>query len=350
VHDAAEILRPLILADDPAARIRLVAEELAPGGFKVVPSPEGTALLVRGDATLALSGHLDVVPLGGGWDHEQAAVSDGRVWGRGASDMLGSVACFAAAAARTTEPVAILLSTDEETTMAGAKLLRESRALRGYDAILVGEPTDFEIGVAQKGVMWLRVRVRGTSAHASMPHGGVNAIESASRAVLRLRDLPFPDREERERFGPAGQVTLSVDRILGGDAVNVVPSECTFEVDVRYPPAMNPKEILDLIDETIRKSAEVHSLEVFSHHVAFEARPHSNLGQALRRAIGSGGQTPEVLLPYGTEACQYQATDADVVVFGPGERLLAHTNRESIALDDLRRGTEVFARLIEAAA
>ncbi|HWH08635.1 MAG TPA: M20/M25/M40 family metallo-hydrolase, partial [Candidatus Thermoplasmatota archaeon] len=126
--DPAPLLSDLLRAarHGPEAVLVRVAEAL-PGFARRDAGPPTAALLVRGAPRVLLSGHVDVVPAGAGWtrDPHGGEVAEGRVWGRGACDMLGSVACFVAAARRAPDaPCGILLTTDEETGMAAA-----SRAL-----------------------------------------------------------------------------------------------------------------------------------------------------------------------------------------------------------------------------
>lgn len=324
----------------PAAR-RLLAE----CGLDVVEVPGTRAIVARrGSPRLCFAGHVDVVPTGDGWQRAPGDVADGRVWGRGASDMLGSVACWIALARTTTLPFAVALTTDEETRMGDAEALVASGLLSPYEAIVVGEPTDLEIGVAEKGVLWVRATVAGRAAHASMPAEGINAIEAASRAILRLKDLELPGRH-----ASLGAPTISVDRIAGGAAVNVVPESCTFEVDIRYLPGVPSERIVELVDSTIQRAVDVHKLEVMSHHPPFEARDGSRLVAAAEAAVKAAGRSPRrVGLPYGTEASRYVQLGNDLVILGCGERALAHTNREAIRVEDLEAGLRAYRALAEA--
>ncbi|MHB8586983.1 MAG: M20/M25/M40 family metallo-hydrolase [Thermoplasmatota archaeon] len=345
---ASEILRDLLHAGPhPTDTLACARRFLSTHGFREETSPAGTTVAVRGRPTLAFCGHLDVVPPGEGWEHAHGAEEKGRIWGRGTSDMLGSVAAWLWGVAGSTQlPCATVLTTDEETTMGGARELAAAGALARFDALLIGEPTDFEIGIAEKGVLWLRATVQGRAAHASMPEEGVNAIEAAARAILRLRDLEVPGVHPL-----LGRPTLSVDTIQGGSAANVVPEQCSFDCDIRYLPPIEGERVIELVDATIQKAVDVHKLEVLGHHPAFETRRPSRLLAEAEAAVAAAGREARAVgLPYGTEASRYGPLGKDIIILGPGERRLAHTNRESIALADLEAATQIYRALAEARA
>lgn len=347
-----EILRSLIAAGrDPTGReaLAVARAHLERAGLEVTALDDAGALVARTgpDATLLLSGHVDVVPAGTGWtrDPHGGEIADNRLWGRGACDMLGSVACFLKLAYdRPDLPFAIALTSDEETGMKGAEALVARGALAGITAAVVGEPTDFEIGVAEKGVLWVRLTANGVSAHASMPEKGKNAIALLVTALARAHDA---------KLGPRhlllGAPTVSVGRLEGGVAVNVVPATATAEVDIRYCPPQTLEGILQSLEEAIASTGAPVTLEVMSHHAPFEANPASALGKAAERALRmTRSQSPRAVgLPYGTEASKFVALGLDLVILGPGERALAHTNGESIALQDLEDGYTLYRTLAE---
>jgi acetylornithine deacetylase/succinyl-diaminopimelate desuccinylase-like protein len=177
-----------------------------------------------------------------------------------------------------------------------------------------------------------------------MPEEGVNAIEAASRAILRVRDLEIPGTHAL-----LGRPTVSIDTIAGGSAVNVVAAECRFEIDLRYVPGTDWTVARDLVDATIQKAVDVHALEVLGHHPAFESRRGSPLAAAALEAVAGAGLPASALgLPYGTEACRYALAEKDIVVLGPGERRLTHTTDESIRVADLDAGARIYRALAEA--
>lgn len=328
------------------APLAFCEERLAKAGASIARVGPPAAFVARraGDARppLLLSGHVDVVPSGDGWALPPfgATLSEGRLWGRGASDMLASVACFVRLfEERPDLPLAIALTSDEETGMKGADLLVAAGVLGGARGVIVGEPTDFEVGVAEKGVLWARLVARGRAAHASMPEVGENAAEKLIAAWSRVARMPLPGSEHPL----LGRATRSLDVLRAGLAVNAVPDRAEGEVDFRYLPGTSPESLVRALEALAAPDATV---EVLSSHPPFESDPSGPLALAARRAVAEvrGVDRPGVGLPYGTEACKLAAL-APCIVLGPGERALAHTNRESVALRDLADGYAVLERV-----
>lgn len=294
-------------------------------------------LWARGAPRLALSGHVDVVPVGEGWqrDPHGGELAEDRVWGRGASDMLAGVAAFAAAASRTRAPCAILLTTDEETTMVAARHAIDEGLLRGVEAVVVGEPTNLDVGIAEKGVLWLRLTTRGRNAHGSMPELGDNAAERLVRALHRIGGLRWEGQHPL-----LGKPTLNLGTLRSGEAVNQVPASATADLDLRYLPGTRSA---DVIERLVRAAEEPVEVEVRSDHEPFEIAPDARLAHVAAQAAG----TRALGLPYGTEASKYAPAGIPCVILGPGEPGLAHTNRESVRVDVLQRSVDVYARLLE---
>lgn len=341
--DPAPLLRDLIRAarDGPAATLAVAQAALAPLGFEArrTRGEPAAVLLARGAPRVLLSGHVDVVPAGAGWTRDPfgGEAAEGRVWGRGACDMLGSVACFVAAAARAPRaPCGILLTTDEETGMLAATRALDEGLLAGVDGVVVGEPTALQVGIAEKGVLWVRVEAGGRTAHGSMPELGDNAVDRLVRVLSRL-DAPAGHHPL------LGKPTLSVNRVGGGEAVNQVPAEAWAEVDVRYlPGGASP---MDLLGRALEDKA---TLRVLSSHAPFEVAPDAPLVRAAVEAARAAGREGRTLgLPYGTEASKYAPAGIPTVILGPGEPGLAHTARESIALEDLEAGARCYQHLLE---
>jgi succinyl-diaminopimelate desuccinylase len=192
--------------------------------------------------TVVLHGHLDVVP---GFPQQfQPRVDGDRLYGRGAYDMKGGLAGMMCAArdlaAQDAVRVHFVCVCDEEADSLearGSDYLVE----KGYvgDFAITGEPTDLHIGVQSKGVLALRITVRGTSAHGATPWLGDNAVLKAIDVFRRISALPFA-RESSELFE---RPSISLGRVHGGDAFNKVPDCCVIDVDIRYLPGQDPHAI-----------------------------------------------------------------------------------------------------------
>lgn len=341
------LLQSLIRAarDGPEAVLARVDEVLEPLGFTARRTRQAphAVLHTRGGGDLLFSGHVDVVPAGDDWQRDPFGgdAEDGAVWGRGACDMLGAVAAFIGAAAREpTRPCAILLTTDEETGMRAAERAVEEGFLRGFRAVVVGEPTSLQVGIAEKGVLWLKVATHGRNAHASMPELGDNAAERLVRLLPHL--LAAHPRDESHPL--LGTGTVSLGRIHGGEAINQVPASATAELDARFLPGT---DALGRFREALARSGEAAELEVLSLHPPFETLPDAPLVTRALAAVRAAGIDARILgLPYGTEACKYAPLGLDVVILGPGDAGLAHTNREHVRLDALEAAVAAYAALL----
>jgi succinyl-diaminopimelate desuccinylase len=321
-------------------------------GFAPRSTSQGprAVLWTRGAPRLLFSGHVDVVPVGEGWTRAPhgGELAEGRIWGRGACDMLGGVAAFVGAAALARDaPCAVLLTTDEEIGMRAAEGAIAAGLLDGLESVLVGEPTGFAIGRAEKGVMWLRLSTKGRNAHGSMPELGDNAADRMVRVLRALQDAPNLGRHPL-----LGVPTRNLGRLASGEAVNQVPASAMAEIDVRYLPGASPEEIVATVREAAKRAGEEVGIEVLSNHAPFETPEDSLLVRACREALREvrGDAPAPIGLPYGTEASKFAPLGLDCVILGPGEQALAHTNRESILVASLHEAERVYARLLEGSA
>ncbi|MBA3739069.1 MAG: M20/M25/M40 family metallo-hydrolase [Actinobacteria bacterium] len=206
--------------------------------------------------TVVFHGHLDVVPARP--EQFEPRVSGDRLFGRGAYDMKGGLAAMMCAvtdlAGQDRVRVHFACVSDEESdeqTKRGSDYVVE----QGFtgDFAITGEPTNLHIGVQAKGVLVVRVHVSGRSAHGSTPWLGDNAVLKAVDVFRGIESLPFT-RESSELFD---RPSISLGRIMGGDAVNRVPDTCAIDLDIRYLPGQDPEEILAAIgnqqDSTVTK-------------------------------------------------------------------------------------------------
>src|SRR4051794_35232749 len=207
--------------------------------------------------TVVLHGHIDVVP-GHAGQFVPETVGD-RLIGRGAYDMKGAVAAMllVTAAMRDQERVRVRLGIvgdeeSEESSERGSDHLVDSGFLG--DFAITGEPTDLHIGVEAKGVLALRVTVEGTAAHGATPWLGENAVLRAIDVFRSIESLPFA-RPSWELFD---RPSITLGRILGGDALNKVPARGAIDVDIRSLPDQAPAALLEQVEAI--PAAEVEQL------------------------------------------------------------------------------------------
>lgn len=284
-----------------------------------------------------LSGHLDTVPHGTGWRKEQAEVVSGVMYGRGTCDMKGGCTAMLLAAEKMVAskvPFSLVFTLDEETTMDGAAAAVKDEAVTKAPAVLVTEPTKFEIVVREKGLLHFSVSTKGKSAHASMPHLGENAIAKMVELLSKIEDL------QRIPAEPLDEMTLCVDTIKGGTRINVIPADCEVEIDVRYPPEMNTQSVLKLVKD--RMGPIGYEVKILHELDPVETDPKAPPVRALKEAVGRSAKV--VSVPYATEMVVFKAGNPVQMVCGPGDPKLAHAIDEHIRISDVVKATELYVK------
>jgi succinyl-diaminopimelate desuccinylase len=259
-------------------------------------------------------GHLDVVP---GRDEQFEPRIDGdKLFGRGAYDMKGALAAMMCALKDVERQervrVRLVCVPDEESEELDERATDGvvKRGLGGSFAI-TGEPTNLHIGVEAKGVLAMRIEVHGRAAHSSTPWLGDNAVLKAIDVFRAIETLPF-SRESSEMFD---RPSINLGRIMGGDALNKVPDECTMAVDIRYLPGQDPAEILTQI-ESIR---EIDVTRTFIWPPVSVARNDPYV-RALREAVARSirGEAMSVGRDGASDAASFLGAGIPAVEFGPG--------------------------------
>ncbi len=207
---------------------------------------------------IVLSGHFDTVPLGRAkWkvDPFAGVVEDGRIWGRGSSDMKGGLAAMMLASINAfsdTPPkggIRLIFSAAEELGCIGIQQLAKKLTDPGTaSAVIVGEPTANHPYIGHKGALYINVVTTGITAHSSMPHLGDNAIYKAAEAILKARDFRF----DAERDPLLGFPSINVGRMNGGMNINSVPDRAEFSIDIRSTSKVDHQELLAKLAQGIR--------------------------------------------------------------------------------------------------
>lgn len=318
---------------------------------------------------VVLSGHTDVVPVDGqAWTSEPFTLTerDGRLFGRGAADMKGFLALSLAAvpdllAAPLRRPAWLAFSYDEEIGCLGAPAMISTlaRETGKPSLVVVGEPTSMEAVSGHKGIIACKVTVRGHEAHSSLTHLGVSANMAAVRLMTHLVELS--DRLAREAdpaspFLPKGP-SLTIGRIDGGTALNILARECVFLFDLRCPPGIDPwvllagflKQCGDMDDrlKALAPDAGV-TFETLGDVPGLAPETDGEAERFARRLAGDNG--PVRAVSYAAEAGQFQNAGFSVVICGPGSIDQAHQPDEYVEITQMQRGAAFMARLIEALA
>ena len=350
---------------NPPGAERACAERLAflleAAGFAVdlVPFGEGRAQLVariggtHGKLPLGFTGHLDTVPLGAQpWSVEPlgAEIADGKLYGRGSSDMKSGVAafisaCIALADRLTGTPgVVLVITAGEETGCSGADALTRGKTrLPHVGALVVAEPTGNRPFVGHKGALWLEAVTSGLTAHGSMPEKGVNAVYKAARAVSALQDFDFNIARHVVLGGP----TLNVGTIHGGLNINSVPDRSVIGIDIRTIPGQDHAKIRDQLATYLGKDV---TLSTLLDAQSVWTNPHDAwIKDVFRVAHEIAGFGDEIgAAPYFTDASVLTPTlgSPPTAIIGPGELALAHQTDEYCFVSRIEQATEIYSRLL----
>lgn len=364
--NALELTRELIRFDtiNPPGQEQAAAEHLGrileSAGFRCeyIPLAEGRPNLVAriggGEAKppLAFTGHTDTVPLGlQPWtvDPFAADVKDGRVWGRGASDMKGGVAAFVEAAVvmapklAGTAGVVLYITAGEETGSEGAFALARRGIKNEAGALVVAEPTTNRPIAGHKGALWLKAATRGVTAHGSMPEKGVNAVYKAARAVSKLEEFGF----NVARHPVMGAPTLNVGWVHGGLNVNSVPDRAEIGIDIRSIPGQRHARIKEEIASALGAEVEVTTLVDVESVWTEPTQAWMQDVFAVCEAVQGAPPIVETA-PYFTDASALTPALGGVptVILGPGTAAMAHQTDEWCEVSRIEEAVEIYQRLI----
>jgi succinyl-diaminopimelate desuccinylase len=305
-----------------------------------------------------LNGHVDVVPPGdpSKWmdDPFSGSIRDGRMYGRGSCDMKGGLG-VALEVARVIQQSGIQLKGDlvltfamgEETAEPGTKSILEAAGYtEGFGIVL--EPTDFRVGVAEKGLAWFQVTLVGQPAHCSVPELGINPIDKFLTFGQRIRDYDQQIRQRiHHRCGPA-KCTMTM--LSAGTKENIVPESLSLILDRRMNPDESAEVVQKEIEEILREISE--SDKDFAYGIQrtrlYEAAEiPSNLPQVsllCREVEALTGEKAQIWgTPYSTDVRHFiNDMRIPAVAFGPGEITQAHTYNESIGTEDLVTAVRVL--------
>jgi acetylornithine deacetylase len=301
------------------------------------------------DGGVVLNGHTDVVPVDGqAWtsDPFQLTRRDGRLYGRGTTDMKGFLACMLAAVPMFQEhdlqlPVHLTCCYDEEIGGFGAPYLVAQIAAQGLRpaVAIVGEPTEFRIVSGHKGGFEMRTEIVGLSGHASDPRKGVSAIFFAGRFVARLEEMSAQlaiEARENSPFDPPYS-TINVGTFHGGTARNVIAGHCVIDWELRPIPDEDGRAILAEIDRFAREELlpEMRALapqaSIFTtEHAAVPPLDPADTTAAVALISEITGLNSTECVSFGTDAGHFCQGGISTAVFGPGSIKRAHRPDEFI--------------------
>jgi len=366
--DAIELTRKLVAIEsiNPGGTEHQCAlflgELLADAGFEVSYhdfAPSRTSVVARrggreGAAELCFAGHIDTVPLGNtAWsvDPFGGELIDGKLYGRGVTDMKSGIASFVTAAVELGAAVdegpglLLIMAAGEETGCEGSRPLGSELA-KAVDvgAMVVAEPTYNRPKVGHRGAFWLRMAALGKTAHGSMPELGVNALYKAARAVGKLEDFDF----NIARHPHLGSNSLSVGNLHAGQNVNSVPDSAVIEVDVRTIPGVNHERVRDGFVQYLGE--DIASIEPFVDLNCVWTDPADPWVRRVFEITAPFLDEPPGVeaLPVFTDAAVLKPAFGNVptVILGPGDTHMAHQTDEFCVADRIPVAVEIYKRLI----
>lgn len=367
-RDLADLVA--IDSQNPPGRERGVAERVRDlvgvAGFDVELSeyaPGRTNIIVRlangPGPVFAFNTHMDVVPVGEGWTSDPLVLREdaasGRLYGRGSCDakgplasMLEAMRMLAADRSRWSGTLLGIFVADEEVASVGAKTLVKAGGPR-VDFAVIGEPTSNCTFSAHKGSLRPLVRVAGVAAHSGTPHLGDNAIYRAGQLlslIARHHDEVVCHRHHRL----VGQASLTVTRIHGGHADNVVPEACELLLDRRMVPGEDEDQVkaeLAALFEEARATAGVRA-EIVEFKATTggptETADEAPIVQAALAAARANGVADPGPFGFqgGCDLVHFRALGATGVVIGPGDLAVAHKPDEFVPVGELVAAARIY--------
>ena len=315
---------------------------------------------------IVLSGHTDVVPVEGqAWTHDpfELVERDGRLYGRGTTDMKGFVAtCLAMVPemqrASLATPIHLAISYDEEIGCVGVRPLLKilSQAPVKPLGCFVGEPTQMELAIGHKGKHGVRATFHGFACHSSIAPTGVNAIEHAATLITEIsrRAAHIAAEGARDELYDIPHTTLLTSIVQGGTALNIVPDACTIEFEARGLGIAESKEVTDSIVAWARKTIEpvmqtanpacgIAFEEILEYPALDMQADHSWVTLAKQLS----GRNSHCKVAFGTEAGLFVSmADIPSVVIGPGSIAQAHKADEYVELSELLKCAQFIERVI----
>lgn len=312
------------------------------------------ATLGAGPGGLVLSGHTDTVPCDPQlWQQDpfKLVEADNRFYGLGICDMKGFFALAIEAIKPfldkpLQQPLIILATADEESSMAGAEALVAAGKPLARSAV-IGEPTGLRPIAMHKGVMFRRLEIRGQSGHSSNPSLGRNAMETMHKAITELLSLrsELQAKYKNPLFSVA-EPTLNLGCIHGGDNPNRICGHCELGFDIRPLPGMDIQELHRQVEQRLLPLAEQDQVDIALYSDStvppFAAAENSPLVALCEKLT----HHERGAVTFGTEAPYLSELGMDVVVLGPGDIEQAHQPNEFLDLNRIKPTVELLTQLI----
>ena len=302
--------------------------------------------------SLLITPHLDTVPEGKSWkkDPFKGVVSGGKIYGLGATDCKGNLACAMEAVQSMVEEkkipgcdLIIAATADEECGSGLGLIPLLDKGLLKPSVAVVLDSDDFSIIVAQKGLMHLKVKIEGKRAHGAYPWRGINAIDLAIDIIKEIRSGKSGFKKNKHLREP----TINTGTIKGGDKVNIVSDWCEFELDFRFLPGMSAQGLLKELKDVIKKYTGKFKIEVQSIQQPYSISEKHILVTTLKKAMCDLNVKPDIKGSEGaTVITFFQHKNIPAIATGFGSDGCAHTEDEYVKINNLYKGAQVLEKFL----
>lgn len=302
---------------------------------------------------VVFSGHFDTVPLGAKqWNENPfgGMIKEGKLFGRGSSDMKGGLAAMIIAAIEAScdenfkNGVRLILTSGEELGCQGAKNLVETHSNLGKArGIIVGEPTANLPAIGHKGGLYLKLESKGITAHSSMPHLGDNAIYKVARAISKIESFDF----SAEKDPLLGYPTINVGKVFGGMNINSVPDRAGFTIDARTTSKVNHQKLLEKLEEVLGEEVQIETLVDLKAVSSDEYHPFVQMVYSACNIKNDKENYPKSM-SYLTDGSvlQFAYEGVPTIIIGPGQPEMAHQTDEYCYVGNLEKAVEIYKKII----
>ena len=323
-------------------------DEFLPGRANVIGTVPGNGKV----KPLVFSAHLDTLPIGNqAWKIPpfSGQESNGKLYGRGASDMKSAVAAFIGAAniikqrnLSLSGDLILAFTAGESANCLGARKLVEQGFQSKVGTFLCGEPSNLDIVLVEKAALWLELECTGVIGHVS-GEKGTNAIELMSDLINRLSKFklnnpPHPLLSED---------IVNVGRIKGGEAVNLTPDKCVAEIDVRFGPGISVEATIEQIAEFAGPQVSIRQLD---YKPAIEENSESAFAKCCYDSVTKCMEkvpTFKGVSYYSDGAILLDGLDVPFAIIGPGEIGMSGQTNEYVVVQNITKATEIYASIAE---
>lgn len=364
---AQDLIRCASVTPEDAGAMAVLTQALEGMGFAchAVDSATGGPLIKNlyarlGDSgpNFCFAGHTDVVPVGGTWtvDPFGGQVIDGRLFGRGAADMKGAIACFVAAVSRFLEAgpakgsISLLITGDEEgPAVDGTVKVLEWLQARGetLDLCLVGEPTNPRhlgemMKIGRRGSLNCKIRVFGTQGHAAYPHLADNPIPRLLEMLRRLTEKPLDDGSAHFQASTLALTTVDV----GNAATNVIPGEARAGFNIRFNDLHSGASLEKWIRGILADIGGDYDCTIEVSGESFLTQPGLLSDAVADAAQAVTGHRPELSTTGGTSDARFIKNFCPVLEFGLVAQTM-HKVDEHVQVADMHALTDIYGRVLE---